>query len=131
MKNIIKIFLLVFTLASVTTTMGCQKDFTNPRFNDFTVNGAIADLNRYDHELGNVIQFKMNISDAEGLDEFQVVSGEILYTEDLEGTTDAVEYTFTVDADTYAEGDSIQLEFKAFDISNNAGIWVYQILVVQ
>ncbi len=131
MKNIIKVLLLVFTLASVATTMGCQKDLISPRFSDFTVNGIVVNENRYDHELGSTIQFKMSISDAEGLDEFQVVSDKLLYTEDLEGIAGAVEYTYTVDADTYTEGDTIQLDFKAFDTSNNTGLFVYQILVVQ
>ncbi len=132
MKNIIKTFLFVFTLTSF-ATMGCRNaaDSTDPVISNFTVNGAAANAGRYDHELGSAIQFKMNISDAKGLDEFQVTSNELLHTEDLEGTADAVEYTFTVNADTYAEGDSIQLEFKAFDVSGNTGLLPYRIFVVQ
>jgi len=132
MKNIIKTLLLVFALTSF-VTMGCQNaaDSTDPVISNFTVNGAAANAGRYDHELGSDIKFNMNISDAKGLDEFQVVSDQGIYTEDLEGTADAVEYTFTVNADTYTEGDSIQLEFKAFDVSGNTGLLPYRIFVVQ
>lgn len=132
MKNIIKTSLLLFALALL-TTMGCvyNNDSIDPVISNFTVNGAAANAGRYNHELGSSIEFKMNVSDAKGLDEFQVVTPDKLHTENLEGTSDAVEYTFTVDVDTYIEGDSIQLEFKAFDVSGNVGLLPYRIFVVQ
>jgi len=126
--------ILTFLLgAALLLTVACRNasDDTTPRIFDVLLNGTAAP-NGGDHELGTVLPFQMSMEDNKGLAEFQVqINGMLNLSEQIEGTSHSASYSFTVDADDYMVGDSIQLLFIAEDEYGNIDFRPYSMLVIE
>jgi len=101
MNTTTKIFaFLVGTALLIAACNGAPRDDTDPGISDFRVDGLASLTGEGEHQLGTIAQFTMNVSDNQGLSEFQAeVEGTLDYTEQLEGSTASIIYDFAIDAD--------------------------------
>lgn len=127
--------ILAFFVAAALLIVACNgapADDTDPSISELRVNGVASSAGEGEHQLGTIAQFTMNLSDNRGLEEFQAqVEGTLDYIKQLEGTTTAIEYDFTIDADTYSVSDTIQINFIVEDEGGNQSLLPYFIWIVE
>ena len=133
MNTTIKIFAFIVATALLLTA-GCRNasDDTQPGIFDLRVNGIDNPIGEGEHQLGTIAIFEMNLSDNRELEEFQVDVGGVLdYTENLEGSTASIVYSFTVSADSYNVGDVVQIVFIVEDGFGNTTLQPYFMTIVE